>query len=100
MTVRGPKREYSDGGYIGRVSIAKAKTTGTLVGVYASDQAGMERDPEYPWSTVCEPHGSIVCHGTLALARQSAPDPTGWCDDCRDAAEAAANRDRVAWRTP
>lgn len=72
---------------------------GILVGLYRSDDAGMESDPATPWSTVCEAHGAIVCHASRRDAAASLPHPDGWCDDCRDATASAvrtvdATRDR------
>lgn len=64
----------------------------TLVGLYRSDDAGMESDPTYPWSTVCEEHGSIVCHETRAQAVAALPHPDDWCDDCRDVAQQETER--------
>lgn len=54
------------------------------MGIYNGWQSGMENDPEYPWVTVCEVHNTLVAHGSLALAREHAPDPTGWCEACRE----------------
>lgn len=59
-----------------------ARSTGTLVAVYASDEAGIESDPDLPFTTVCEEHGRLVCHETLALAEHHATDPAGWCGVC------------------
>jgi hypothetical protein len=35
------------------------------------------------WYNVCDDHGSIVGHRTLALARSFAAVPVEWCEDCR-----------------
>lgn len=89
--IHGPKKEYGLHGFSGLVQKTRARSTGVDVGLYASEQAGMESDPEWPWSTVCEAHHAIVCHATLALARRSVPWPEGWCEECRailDAREA------------
>lgn len=60
----------------------KSQRTGQLVGLYDAEQAGM--DPAGgAWLTVCEPHGSLCNHRTLALARHHLADPTMWCDTCR-----------------
>lgn len=85
-----PVKTYAYNGLEGCVVQRVARKTGTLVGVYHGLQSGIERDPETPWVTVCEAHGSCVCHGTLALAMSWLPDPTGWCDDCREADAAKA----------
>jgi hypothetical protein len=34
------------------------------------------------WMTVCVPHGGSCMHQTIALARDHAADPTGWCEEC------------------
>jgi hypothetical protein len=80
---RGQTR-YSFNNLAGCVTQTRSHRTGTLVGLYHSVQAGIEDDPETPWTTVCEKHGSCVCHATMGYARQSLPDPTHWCDDCRE----------------
>jgi hypothetical protein len=80
---RGPTKSYAFDGYAGLVERRKTRR-GVVVGLYAADQAGMEDDPELPWATVCEDHGSIVCHPTLQLARDWMAAPHGWCDDCRE----------------
>lgn len=88
MSARGPRKQYGHLGLAGLVQRTRARSTGTEVGLYASAQAEMETDPELPWCTVCEEHGSIVCQETLYSAQRSAPHPEEWCDECRDALEA------------
>lgn len=77
-------KHYSHNDLAGCVQQRRAQQTGTLVGVYHAAQAGLEDDPSLPWATVCEVHGNLVCHSTLALARWHAVDPQGWCEDCRN----------------
>lgn len=86
MARRGPQRSYSFDGYAGCVTRFKSRATGTLVGLYASDEAGMECDPEFPWTTVCEAHNALVSHASLSLAMQ-ARDPSMWCEECQSAQE-------------
>lgn len=70
-------------GLLGCVVRRRSRRTGHLVGLYHAEQAGM--DPASgAWATVCEDHGSICNHTTLALARSHLGDPTGWCEACRD----------------
>lgn len=69
--------------YAGLIDQRRARSTKTLVGLYRSVESGLEADPEFPYSTVCEEHGSIVSHATLDAARRSMPRPDEWCDDCR-----------------
>lgn len=77
-------KTYSFNGYAGCVSQQRSQQTGKLVGIYNGEQAGIDTDDgRAPWSTVCEEHGSVICHSTLALARSHAADPKGWCEDCR-----------------
>lgn len=80
---RSRKRRYDANGLAGCVQQRRARENGVLVGVYDADDAGMESDPSIPWATVCELHGSIVCHSTLAAAKYHASKPTSWCDCCR-----------------
>jgi hypothetical protein len=83
MKARKPK-QYGFNGIEGCVVQRKARETGTLVGVYHGFQSGMESDPETPWVTVCEVHGSIVGHSSLRLAMGWAADPEQWCEECRN----------------
>lgn len=76
-------RTYSHNGLAGCVQQRVAKSTGRLVGVYNGEQAGLDTDEgAAPWSTVCEEHGTVVSHSSLALARAHAAAPEGWCEDC------------------
>lgn len=78
--------EYEFNGLAGCVVQRKNRITGSLVGLYQADQAGM--DPEAGlWSTVCEVHSSCVNHRSLALAKSHLADPTGWCEECRELVE-------------
>lgn len=78
------KKQYAFNDLAGCVVQRVSRKTRTLVGLYASMQAEMESDPELPWSTVCEPHHTLVSHETLAAAMATLPDPTNWCDECRE----------------
>jgi hypothetical protein len=76
-------REYTANGLAGCVMQRRNRNTGFLVGVYNNEQAGMDDDGgRAPWSTVCEEHGHVISHATLALARSHAADPEGWCEQC------------------
>jgi len=59
----------------------RCRKTGTHIIVCESDQG--EMDEGIPWMTVCDEHGSCVCHPTLALARAWASDPD-WCEECQE----------------
>ena len=52
-----------------------------MVGLYHADQAQLDSSAG-PWATICEEHGHIINHDTLALARSHLGDPTGWCESC------------------
>lgn len=82
----GPK-QYAAHGLTGCVQQRRARSTGLLVGVYQSAQSGIESDPDLPWVTVCEEHGSCVCHKTLADAKGWASVPEQWCEACRGGTE-------------
>jgi hypothetical protein len=53
-----------------------------LVGVYDGEPGGFDVEGGR-WQTVCEVHGSILSHETLALARDWARDPWFWCEGCQ-----------------
>lgn len=65
----------------------QARSSGAYIGVYDGEAAGMDTDAGR-WQTVCENHGNIISHATLALARGHAVEPEEWCEGC--AAVAAA----------
>ena len=67
----------------GCIQLRYTRQTGTLVGVYASAEAGMEDYSTLPWTTVCEEHNTLACHTTKKLALYHASDPRGWCEECR-----------------
>lgn len=87
MPKNGPRRSYSTNNLGGCVQQRKCRATKMLVGIYSSYEAGMESDPELPWSVVCETHGAIVCTETLYAAQRTATDTTNFCDECRDIQE-------------
>lgn len=70
-------------GYVGLLQMRRARSTGTMVGVYNRDGMGTGED-ELKYTTVCEDHGTLVGHPSLALAKSHAPCPEGWCDECRE----------------
>lgn len=74
---------YGFKGLAGCVKQSRSRKTGTLVGLYHAEQAGLDVGPDAPWATVCEAHGGIVGHSSAARAENSLPDPSGWCDACR-----------------
>lgn len=66
----------------GLVKQWRARDTHHLVGLYHSEQSGIESDPELPWSTVCEAHHTLVSHSTMAAAR-ACRSGSEFCDECR-----------------
>jgi len=76
--------QYAFNGLAGCVTQSRSRLTGTLVGLYNAEQAGLDATAG-DWATVCEGHSTVVYHATLATARRSLPDPSGWCDCCREA---------------
>lgn len=65
----------------------RARSTGTHVGVYDGEQAGMDTEGGR-WQTVCEEHGHVISHTTLTTARSWAAAPEQWCETCMPDAEA------------
>jgi hypothetical protein len=83
-------RQYDFNGLAGCVIQRRSRISGTLAGLYQAEQAGL--DPEAGrWVTVCEDHAACVNHATLAAARAHLPDPTMWCETCREAADERRN---------
>jgi hypothetical protein len=59
------------------------RATGTVVTVYDTAHPDAYLDPDGGrWVTLCEDHGNLVNHDTLALARSHAVWPD-WCGDCQ-----------------
>lgn len=76
-------KQYAYNGLAGCVEQHKARETGRVVSIVRNDQAKLDdNDGEYPYSTICDEHGFIVAHHTLALARRHATNPLGWCEVC------------------
>ena len=86
----------------GAVASRKNRRTGTIVTAYRNSEAGFENDPTLPWSTVCEDHGTLVCHTSRALAESFIAAPDGFCDDCRAlvASRAYLAAKAAVFRTP
>jgi hypothetical protein len=73
----------------GAVRSSCARSTGTVVTLYRTDEAGLGTnegpdDAPTPWATVCETHSTIVCHMTRRAAESWLAAPEGFCDDCRE----------------
>jgi hypothetical protein len=70
---------YADN--LGWRQTAIARTTGLPVSIYDGEAAGMDTAGGR-WQTICEPHGEVISHETLALARYHAAAPDEWCEVC------------------
>lgn len=67
--------------WAGYRSAAFARETGTMIVVVDGDACDLDTDAGR-WQTICDDHGTIISHTTLALARSHASNPLGWCEDC------------------
>jgi len=67
----------------------KNRETGTLIIVGHGDHEFIMLDTETdgPWYTICNEHGLLCSHPTLALARSHGAEPSGWCESCRELVE-------------
>jgi hypothetical protein len=71
--------------HAGLIYWRRSRATGTQVGVYNGEEAGLDTDGgECPWTTVCENHGGVCSHPTRALAIAHAPHPDQWCPTCQE----------------
>jgi hypothetical protein len=61
----------------------RARSTGTHITTAHGDDLGLDTETDGPWYNLCEEHGYICSHITLALARSFAAEPFSWCDGCR-----------------
>jgi hypothetical protein len=61
--------------------LRRARSTGTLVGVYDGGPAGLDTDGGR-WHTICDEHGFVCSHDTLETARAFAASPEEWCEPC------------------
>lgn len=87
-------KEYSLNGLAGLVVTRRCRLTGFMVSIYHNEQAGMDcncgtgiRDDKHnehhhSFSTLCEEHGQVCSHKTLALARDHMVVPA-WCEPCQ-----------------
>jgi len=74
-------KEYDHAGRAGCVSLSRSRLTGCMVGIYETEQAGL--DPSVgKWIVVCEEHSRMMGYDSLALTRRD--KPAEWCDECRE----------------
>lgn len=71
----------------GVLECRRARSTGLLVTLYDGEAAGLDTDGGR-YSTVCEPHGGIVCHSSRRTARDWMSSPESWCPRCQGDEEA------------
>ena len=64
-------------------SATVARSTGALVLVLDGDPAGLDTDGGR-WYTLCDDHGFLCNHDTLALAKSWASCPEMFCEDCQE----------------
>lgn len=84
--------------YAGLVAYRRSRQTGTHVGVYQAQEAGIEEDPAAGrWATVCEEHGGVVLHPTRRLAMSHAPFPLDWCPTCQETPRCAHDGTPLRW---
>jgi hypothetical protein len=63
--------------------VTTARQTGTQVVTAHADALGLDADGGHTaWYNVCDEHGHIIGHTTLALARSWASAPLEWCEGC------------------
>ena len=62
--------------------LRRARSTGTLVGLYDAEPAGFDSDGGR-WATVCETHGYLVYHETRTVAESHLSHPEEWCAVCQ-----------------
>lgn len=70
--------------HAGLVSYRRSRQTGTTIGVYQAQVAGIESDADAGrWATVCEEHAGVVLHPTRAVAMSWSAYPRDWCPTCQ-----------------
>jgi len=74
-------KQYSDGGFAGRVE-SKKRRSGATVSIYHSVQAGMDDDGGR-WTAICEDHSAIISTDTLKGVRSAASQSYEWCEGCQ-----------------
>lgn len=80
-------------GWPGVRSASYARSTGTLVLVADGEKQGLDtEDGAMPWYTICDDHGGVCSHETLAVAREWASAPEEWCPYCQDERDAREAR--------
>ena len=65
----------------GAVRSRKCRATGTTVTLYDGEPANMDTS-DGRWQTVCEDHGTIICHTSRKRAESHLSHPDEWCEVC------------------
>lgn len=68
--------------YAGLREWRKSRQTGTYVGLYNSEEAGIDGEK---WTCVCEEHHTMLSMERYSMARSYLPYPAEWCMACREA---------------
>lgn len=68
--------------YAGMRHASFARSTGTLVVLYRSEEQGLDASDGQTWSTVCEDHAGICSFELITTARSFMSCPEQWCPTC------------------
>jgi hypothetical protein len=69
---------------VGCLALRRNRESGTVVGLYLANEAGIESDPRLRYATVCETHDTVVCHERKTDAAYWLRHPKTWCEFCQD----------------
>jgi len=84
-------KEYSVGGFSGKVWGGKNPHSGTNISVYHSEQAGLDNSEGAKYHAVCEDHGHMIAGTSIARAKSAAYDSPSWCEECAAGQQAKSN---------
>lgn len=68
----------------GIVIAHRARSTGTVVGLYDTTKTSQFDPDGGRWATLCEDHSSIVNHETRKTAERFMSAPEEWCEECSE----------------
>lgn len=60
-----------------------ARETGLPVTTGHGGDLALSTDGDGPWFNICDEHGGLVSHTSLANARAWAASPRQWCPECQ-----------------
>lgn len=72
----------------GIVYASRARSSGTIVGLYDVRKTDQFDPDGGRWVTICENHSTIVNHLTRKLAEAFMASPEAWCEDCQEKIDA------------